>query len=117
MTKYNLPLLSDSRSVTCGIILIDYYSYILQVDAANAPLKTFAVCSRLSIVEDDTTDVLGLGPGDRGAPPLQIMMWINCLDIVAGEVKSSLHLISSLSRLSCLQPHLYADVQDEMATC
>lgn len=72
-----------------GIILINYI-FILQVHVANVPLRTFAVCSHSSIVEDDTTDVPELGPNVHGVLLLQIMTWINCTVIVEEKVKSSL---------------------------
>jgi len=45
-----------------------------EVHAENVPPKTFAVFSRSSIAADDTTAVQELGPDDRGALLLQIMM-------------------------------------------
>ena len=48
--------LTDVGSLTFWIILIKSV-FILQVPAANVPLKIFAVCSHSSIAADDTTDV------------------------------------------------------------
>lgn len=56
----------------CVILIKSIFT--LQVLAANAPLKTFAVFSHSFIAVDDTTAVQELSPDDLGVLLLQIMM-------------------------------------------
>ena len=76
--------MTDVGNLTCCIIL-NKSIFILQVPAANVPLKIFAVCSRSFIAADDTTAVPGLIPDVHGAPLRQTMTKINCTDGVLDE--------------------------------
>ena len=65
--------LADVVNLTCCRILIKSV-FILQVPAANVPLKIFAVCSHSSIAADDTIAVQESTLDGLGALLLQIMM-------------------------------------------